>query len=221
MAFYRHPEITHTGCCSAMTTRPSGAQEKYPNEIVGFGYVSAKTEATPAKIREFLDRGLRGVKVIGMRRPLATDISLFPMYEAIQEAHLPTLFHTGFLGMGEEPDLRERPESMLFMRPGTLRHHLPVVPESGGRRRGTLASRSAKRPSWVAWKFEHAYFDLSGGSVRRKSMRQLKDLFMWGAGGGFLKGRRGRGASCGRRERLVFGSDNRAPAGVPGFLQAA
>jgi hypothetical protein len=182
---------------------------KYPDSIIAFGYVTHDVPATPEKIREFVDRGFRGVKISSMRRPY-DDVSLFGMYEAIAEAKLPILFHTGFVSnKNADPRLRREPESMLFMRPATLDAIGRAFPEL------VMVGAHLGSPWWmeactVMWKFENIHFDLTGGTLRRRSARQHRDLFCWGAGGGFLAAE-GEDLHPNIFPKVVFGSDNRTP----------
>ena len=101
---YRHPEITHTVMFSN-DDNVAEAMKKYPDFVIGFGEFRYPMKPSRDKVRQFVDRGFKGIKVIGMRRPI-DDASMFPIYEAALEHKLPVLFHTGFLSItpGRGPD---------------------------------------------------------------------------------------------------------------------
>src|SRR6266545_819933 len=48
-------------------------------------------------IRELYAMGYRGLKMIGVKRPY-DDPAYFPVYEAAEELHMPTLLHMGVAG---------------------------------------------------------------------------------------------------------------------------
>jgi len=207
VAHYRHPEITHT-VLFGDDDKVAEAMRKYPDFVVGFGTIRHGVPATAEKIREFGDRGFRGVKVIGLRRPY-DDPELFGMYEAMVEHGLPVLFHTGFLalhpGRGEDGSF----ESMLFMRPGrldTLGRAFPDLVMIGAH----LGAPWCAEACSVAWKHRNAYFDLSGGTVKMYPLAWFRHHFMRASGGGFLR-EEGRTPNLEILTKLVFGTDNPAP----------
>ena len=184
------------------------AMKRYPDFVIGFGEVRYPIEPSRDKIREFVDRGFKGVKVIGMRRPI-DDPSMFPMYEAAVEHHLPVLFHTGFLSIrpGRGPDGAY--ESMLFMRPGRLDTIGRVFPELvmiGAH----LGAPWCEEACNVMDFHSNVYFDLSGGIIKRKSLAWLKYHFAKAPGEGFLRDT-GEELNVPVLEKLVFGTDNPAP----------
>jgi len=204
---YRHPEITHTVLFGDWDM-VSEAMSKYPDFIVGFGQIRYPTPPTADTIRQFVDRGFRGVKIIGIRRPY-DDPELFGMYEAIVEHGLPVVFHTGFLSISSGIGADGAFESMLFMRPGrldTLARAFPEMVMIGAH----LGAPWCQEACSVMWKHQNVYFDMSGGTVKLMSLAQLRQLFSQGAGSGFLRdeGDQLNGPMIGK---LVFGTDNPAP----------
>ena len=204
---YRHPEITHTVMFSNDDKVAEGMR-KYPDFVIGFGQMCYPDAPSPDKIREFVDRGFKGVKIIGMRRPI-DDPSMFPMYEAMVEHGLPAFFHMGFLSIdpGRGPDGAY--QSMLFMRPGRLDTLGRVFPELvmiaahlGAPWYEEACSALSKHPN--------VYFDMSGGTVKHRPLSHFRGLFTRGAGGGFLRDE-GEELDLEKLGKLVFGTDNPAP----------
>jgi len=179
---YRHERITHT-VMFCTDDQVEKAMRKYPDFIIGFGEVTYGVPPTRDTIRRFVDRGFRGVKVIGMRRPI-DDPSLLDMYEAIAEAGLPILFHTGHLS-GKRGTGRKQMEyeSVLFMHPSrldTLARMFPDTPMIGAH----LGAPYCEAACSVMWKFPNVYFDMSGGTVKHFTLSKFRMLFTRGAGGG-------------------------------------
>ena len=214
---YRHPEVSHTVLCGD-DDAVGEAIRRYPDFIVGLGTISRRTPATPEKIREYIDRGFRGVKIIAMGKPYDSR-DLFSLYEAIGEHGLPILFHTGYLATFATPPAErgmwEGAESMLFMRPGgldTLARAFPDLVMIAAH----LGQPWCEEGCSVMWKHKNVYCDMSGGTVKLKSLGQLKQLFMRGAGGGHLR-EDGEEVHVEMVEKLVFGTDNPSPPAMLEF----
>ncbi len=204
---YRHPEVTHTVLFSN-DDKVAEAMRKYPDFVIGFGSLSYPTAPSREKVREFADRGFRGVKIIGMRRPI-DDPSMFCVYEACVELGLPVVFHTGFLSIspGRGPDGAY--ESMLFMRPGrldTLGRVFPELVMIGAH----LGAPWCEEACSAMVKHPNVYFDLSGGTVKHRALSFFRGLFTRGPGGGFLRDP-GEELDLDKLGKLVFGTDNPAP----------
>jgi hypothetical protein len=68
--------------------------EKYPDIVVGFGYVALGRGDGPKKIVELHKQGFRALKVICPKKAY-DDKSFYPIYAKAEELRLPILFHTG------------------------------------------------------------------------------------------------------------------------------
>ncbi|MFQ5810018.1 MAG: amidohydrolase family protein, partial [Armatimonadota bacterium] len=142
-------------------------------------------------------------------------------YEAIEANGLPILFHTGYLATfaTERPERGtwEGVESMLFMRPGTLDTIARAFPDL------VMIATHLGQP-WceegcsVMWKHKNIYCDMSGGTVKLKSLAQLRRLFMRCPAGGHLR-EDGDEVHTEMVEKLVFGTDNPAPATMLEFYR--
>lgn len=211
VAGYSHPDVSHTVLCGD-DDAVEKAMTKYPDRIIGLGTVSRRKPATPQKIKEFVDRGFKGVKIIGMGKPYDSP-DLFPLYEAIEENALPILFHTGYLatgaGLPREARAAGVAESMLFMRPGTLDTLARLFPNLA-MIAAHLGQPWCEEACSVMWKHKNVYCDMSGGTVKLKSLAQLKHLFMKGAAAGHLR-EDGEELHVEMVEKLVFGTDNPSP----------
>ena len=208
VAHYRHERVSRTVMFSN-DDKVEEAMRKYPDLVIGFGEVRYGVPFTRDTIRRFVDRGFRGVKVISVRRAI-DDPSLFEMYEAIAEANLAIVFHTGHLS-GKRGTGRKQMEyeSVLFMRPGrldTLARMFPDMPMVGAH----LGAPWCEEACSVMSKFSNVYFDLSGGTVKHFALSRFRALFTCGAGGGFLRDP-GEELHLDKLNQLVFGTDNPAP----------
>ena len=167
---YRHPEVTHT-VLFGDDELVAEAQRRHPDFAIGFGTVSRGVSATPETIRRIVDRGLGGVKIIGIGRPY-DDPGLFDMYEAIAEQGLPILFHTGYLALPREPVH----DSFLFMRPGrldTLARRFPSLVMIGAH----LGQAWCEEACSVMGYHANVYFEMSGGTVKKKPLAWFQRLF--------------------------------------------
>ncbi|MBB4683139.1 amidohydrolase family protein [Amycolatopsis jiangsuensis] len=76
------------------------AAARFPDTLIPFGSVDPHT-AGPERIRELVARGARGFKFHPSLQAFSPDDrAYYPLYEAIAEAGVPALFHTGQTGIG-------------------------------------------------------------------------------------------------------------------------
>ncbi len=208
---YRHPDVSHTVLCGD-DDAVEAAMRKYPDFVVGLGTINSSQPATREKVLEFVVRGFRGVKIIAMGKPYDSP-DLFPLYEAIQDQGMPILFHTGYLATFAAPSPergRPRPaESMMFMRPGTLDTIARAFPDLA-MIAAHLGQPWCEEGCSVMWKHKNIYCDMSGGTIKLKSLAQLKQLFMRCPDGGHLRDD-GEEVHTEMVEKLVFGTDNPSP----------
>jgi len=85
--------------CGLMFHQPdndavAAALQKYPDDIVGFGYVALGRGDGPPKVVELHRQGFRALKVICPTKPY-DDKSFYPIYAKAEELRMPILFHTG------------------------------------------------------------------------------------------------------------------------------
>ncbi len=211
---YRHERVTHTVMFSH-DDKVEEAMRKYPDFVIGFGEVRYGVATTAETISRFVDRGFRGVKVISLRKPI-DDPSLFEMYAAIDEAKLPMVFHTGFLGPGMgRASPGEDYESMPFMAPArldTLARMFPDLVIVGAH----LGAPWCEVACSLMTKYPNLYFGMSGGTVKHFALSRFRSLFTRGAGGGFLRDA-GEELNLAMLDKLVFGTDSPAPASMLEF----
>jgi len=70
------------------------ALQKYPDDVVGFGYVALGRGDGPGTVRKLHRQGFRALKVICPKKDY-DDKSLYPVYAKAEELRMPILFHTG------------------------------------------------------------------------------------------------------------------------------
>ena len=72
-----------------------------PDVLIPFGSVDPHREDALEEVRRLVGLGVRGFKFHpNVQAFFPNDEALYPLYEAIQEAGLPALFHTGHSGIG-------------------------------------------------------------------------------------------------------------------------
>ena len=72
-----------------------------PDVLIPFGSVDPHREDAVEEVRRLVGLGVRGFKFHpNVQAFFPNDEALYPLYEAIQEAGLPALFHTGHSGIG-------------------------------------------------------------------------------------------------------------------------
>jgi hypothetical protein len=87
---------------------------KYPDIILGFGYVELGPKLDPPEqVGRLKEQGFTGLKFIAPSEPYDHEC-YFPFYERAQALAMPILFHTGFLALS--PSDRERRVSTEKMR---------------------------------------------------------------------------------------------------------
>ncbi|MCX7918013.1 MAG: amidohydrolase family protein [bacterium] len=69
------------------------AFQKYPEFIVGFGYIRLGIDA-PSRVDYLYEEGFKGLKIINPRKPY-NEKEYYPIYEKAAKYRMPILFHTG------------------------------------------------------------------------------------------------------------------------------
>ncbi|HOJ10003.1 MAG TPA: amidohydrolase family protein [Clostridiales bacterium] len=69
------------------------AIEKYPDTIIGFGFIRLGID-TWHLVDELFEQGFRGLKTINPRKNYS-DKEYYPIYKRAEELNMPILFHTG------------------------------------------------------------------------------------------------------------------------------
>ena len=201
---YRVPEVVKT-CLCGDNDKVLRAAEKHPDFVIPLAKV-ADDDVTAKAVEGFHSSGFCGLKVIGLSRAY-DETGYYGLYEAAESLGMPILFHTGFLSI--TPAQKRGTVSMLKMRPGTLDTLGRAFPELKmiGAHLGAPWFLEACN---VAMHHRNAYFDLSGGTVRRHPVSLFRLIFS-------------RQADVNLRllddrldervfSKLVFGSDNPHPS---------
>ncbi|HVS84267.1 MAG TPA: amidohydrolase family protein [Gaiellaceae bacterium] len=77
------------------------AARKNPDVLIPFGTVDPARPDALARVRDLVAGGVRGFKFHpNLQEFFPDDRAVYPLYEAIAEAGLPALFHTGHSGIG-------------------------------------------------------------------------------------------------------------------------
>ena len=85
--------------CGPMFCQPGNdavaeAMRRYPDTIIGLGYVALGRGDGPETVEDLHARGFRGLKMIAPARDY-DDASFYPIYARAEELRMPILFHTG------------------------------------------------------------------------------------------------------------------------------
>ena len=92
--------------CGPMFCQPGNeaveeAMCKYPETIIGMGYVGLGRGDGPETVEDLHARGFRGLKMIAPTRDY-DDESFYPIYARAEELRMPILFHTGVVARSDE-----------------------------------------------------------------------------------------------------------------------
>ena len=72
------------------------ALRKYPDVIVGFGYIALGRGDTPGTVENLYKKGFKALKVIIPKKDY-DDKEFYPIYKKAEELKMPILFHTGVM----------------------------------------------------------------------------------------------------------------------------
>ena len=91
--------------CGAYFNQPGNdavadAFRRYPDVVVGFGYVALGRGDTASTVDRLYKRGFRGLKVIIPKKDY-DDKSFYPIYARAEALGMPILFHTGVMARAE------------------------------------------------------------------------------------------------------------------------
>ncbi|MBI4277909.1 MAG: amidohydrolase family protein [Armatimonadetes bacterium] len=147
------------------------AFKRYPHFIAGLAHVVLDVD-TPQQIREYAQRGFRGLKVILPSRNY-DDPAYYPVYQEAAAQRLVILFHTGVVGgrMDDPQRVRLRPygASSARMHPifvDTIAMALPALKIIGAHVGYPMYDEACAiarfRPS--------VFFDISGGETVRRHL---------------------------------------------------
>jgi uncharacterized protein len=85
--------------CGPMYGQPGNdateaAMKKYPDTVIGMGYIGLGRGDTPETVADLHRRGFKGLKMIAPTKDY-DDEEFFPIYARAEELNMPILFHTG------------------------------------------------------------------------------------------------------------------------------
>jgi len=163
------------GCADNNTVQE--AFEKYPDRVIGLGYVRPGVTG-PREVDELHRRGFKGLKIV-LPKKNYDDEGYFPIYEKAQAQKMPILFHTGVLTL-PEPHPGEGVSSAR-MRPiflDTIANEFPglnmIIAHCG--------IHWLQESAVLARIIPNIYVDISGkidGWRKSKSIDFFKQLFYW------------------------------------------
>lgn len=91
--------------CGPMFVQPGNdvveeAFRKYPDTVIGMGYVALGRGDGPGTVEDLHARGFKGLKMIAPTKDY-DDPEFYPVYAKAEELHMPILFHTGVVARSD------------------------------------------------------------------------------------------------------------------------
>ena len=173
-----------TVCVQTLTAGPSDQTcgneavlewvRKYPDLIVGFGYVELGPDVDPPEqVERLKEQGFTGLKFIAPSEPYDHE-RYYPLYERAEALGMPILFHTGFLAIS--PTDGARRVSTDKMRPVRLDAIGRAFPEL------RMVMAHLGNPEFdvglsVIDAFAHIYAEFSGHSGSKWRETTLRKVF--------------------------------------------
>lgn len=123
-------------CVQVLTSDPNAGSydnagvvqwmRKYPDLVLGFGYVELGPRVDPPEqVDRLKEQGFTGLKFIAPSEPYDHEC-YYPLYERAQALGMPILFHTGFLAISPDDGARRvSTEKMRAMRLDTIGRAFP------------------------------------------------------------------------------------------------
>lgn len=173
------------------------AMKKFPDRIIGFAWIDLGKDP-PDSVDNFRDAGFRGLKFHIPRVPYDHQ-RVFSIYERAEQLDMPCLFHTGIvMSLKMQPkDYIVSNENMRPIRLDTIGRSFPKLRIIGAH----FGNPWADEASMVCRVNPNIFFDLSGSTLKWRSLEEMARLLWWRADywGGVNK--------MGAWEKIVFGSD--------------
>ena len=173
------------------------AMAKYPDTIVGFAYLPLG-ERGPDKVREYQQRGFKGLKFIRPPKPYDAK-DFYPVYEAAEELGLVCLYHLGIVARtphDKEHDINNERHRPIYL--DTLARAFPGLKILGAHLGNPWYWEAAMACRWNP----NLYFDLSGSSLKQHPP-EFFDRLLWWTETSQYRDPEGRHAW----EKIAFGSD--------------
>ncbi len=145
------------------------AMKKYPEEIIGFAYLPLGVKSAEA-VREFHDRGFKGLKMIRPPRPY-DDKLFYRVYEAAEELGMVCLFHLGIVvrtQWDKHFDVNNERHRPVYL--DTIARAFPKLRIVGAHFGNPWYEEAAMICRWNP----NLYFDLSGSSLKAKPPAVLR-----------------------------------------------
>jgi len=179
------------------------AVQAYPDFFLGLAFIRLKEE--PEMVTRYHGRGFAGLKIINPAYDY-DDPRAYEYYRRAERLAMPILFHTGWVAYNDAERLEY--VNCHFMRPlclDTICRNFPGLNVVGAH----LGNYWWEEAIYIADKFANLHFDLSGGTIRMKSLRFFRDAFSWGAEPNLESEEEV--LDLAPFEHFVFGSDNPRP----------
>ncbi len=177
----------------------AAAIKKYPDTLIGFGWVDPALDPKAVETVERLrEQGFRGLKFIRTRLAY-DDHSYLPVYEKAAELEMPILFHLGIVA--RHPNDRADDVHSGRMRPIHLDYIARQVPDL------LIIGAHLGNPWWyeagmaLRWN-PNLYMDITGSTLKMLEPRDIGKILWWRRDSQY-RDPWGRGAW----EKIVFGTD--------------
>lgn len=173
------------------------AMAAYPDLIVAYATFDLGVDPVE-RVDDIVSQGFRGIKFINPAGPYDNK-EFYPVYEKMEQAGLPAIFHLGIVARKPTDKLRDINNNR--MRPvylDTIARAFPELNIVGAHLGNPWYEEATMAARWNP----NLYFDLSGSTLKKKRAAFLRDLLWWTPDTRY-KDPEGRYAW----EKVVFGSD--------------
>ena len=150
--------------------------ERHPDALIGMVFIRLGKD-DPEAVDRYHAEGFRGLKMINPAYPY-DDPRAYDYYRRAERLGMPILFHTGWVAYNDVE--RRDYVNCAFMRPvclDTICRNFPALNVVGAH----LGNYWWEEAVYLSTKHDNLFFDLSGGSIRMKSLRFFRDAFSKGA----------------------------------------
>jgi len=143
--------------------------QRYPDYIIPFYHLDLDEEG-PDAVAAAKERGFRGLKLIGPKKPYSHE-SYFPIYERAQALDVPALIHTGFLSFEGGRGIRQENLRPIYL--VTIASYFPEFRMVGAH----LGNQWPMEAVEAMMECANVWYDMSGGTIRHCPTSWFRWLF--------------------------------------------
>ena len=156
-------------CMSFQNEEVLKLAQRYPDYMIPFYHLDLDEEG-PDAVAAAKERGFRGLKLIGPKKPYSHE-SYFPIYERAQAVDMPALIHTGFLSFEGGRGVRQENLRPIYL--VTIASYFPEFRMVGAH----LGNQWPMEAVEAMMECENVWYDMSGGTIRHYPTSWFRWLF--------------------------------------------